>query len=589
MDLDVLRARAIDRFAEWARVRPDECAVRLAGREYSYRHLDRAATAVAARLIRQGAGPDRVVGVVAHRTPEAVAAMLAVLRVGAAYLPVAAEASPSDRAGLLRDAGATVTLTEQDVTPALAAAASGEGDEEVRQFDAPHPESTAYVIRTSGSTGTAKLVAVPYRSIDNLAAMQPAALGVGRPMRILTQTSLTFDVWISDVLLAVCTGSALHISEDRDPDHIVDVVRRHGIELMQAVPALLAGLPPAPLPTLTTVVSGGDLVSQAVLRRFAGPGRRYVNVYGTTEAGVFVTTAPLTPDGDGTFVGHPVPGCRIEILDEGLHRVPDGEVGEICIAGPVLARGYLGRPGATADSFVPDPWAEVPGARMYRSGDLGRRREDGGIEFRGRRDSVVKVRGMRVHLTEIESILGTHPAVRECAVALHEMGVDDHRLVAYVRTAGDVPPSRAELRAALRNRLPEHAVPAHVVQLRELPTTANGKVDRAALPRPDGGTGTRRDDEPRTPTEQTVAEVWCEVLQVPSVSRFDDFFDLGGHSVLVTRTVSRLRSRLGKSLPVDLIFRKRILHKLASALDERTGAEKSLPPISRTRTGASDA
>jgi hypothetical protein len=225
---------------------------------------------------------------------------------------------------------------------------------------------------------------------------------------------------------------------------------------------------------------------------------------------------------------------------------------------------------------------------MYRSGDLGRRREDGGIEFRGRRDSRVKVRGMRVHLAEIESILGTHPAVRECAVARHEMGADDHRLVAYVRTVDDAPLSRAELSAALRDRLPEYAVPAHVVQLQEFPTTANGKIDRAALPRPDGGTGAGRADEPRTPTEQAVAEVWCEVLQVPSVSRFDDFFDLGGHSVLVTRTVSRLRRRLDRALPVDLIFRTRILHELAAALDERADAGKPLPPISPARKGSSD-
>ncbi|WP_250306681.1 amino acid adenylation domain-containing protein, partial [Streptomyces sp. A 4/2] len=436
-------------------------------------------------------------------------------------------------------------------------------------LDVRHP---AYVIYTSGSTGRPKGVVVSHTGVSGLVAAQVDRLGVAPGSRVLQFASPSFDASFWDLCSALLTGAALVLAPAETPlEALTDL--RFSVTHVTLPPSALAALDGTEL-TATTLVVAGEACSPELVQRWA-PGRRMINAYGPTETTVCATMSdPLSPGSGVPPIGRPVAGFRTYVLDERLSVVPPGVAGELYVAGPGLARGYLDRPGLTAGRFTACPFGPA-GARMYRTGDLVRRRPDGELEYVGRADQQVKVRGFRVEPGEVEAALAEHPAVAQAAVA-----AQDDRLVGYVVARSDLAARPAELAAHLRERLPDYLVPTVFMVLDVLPLTPNGKLDRAALPAPEAApAGSGR--VPRTPQEQILAGLFAEVLGVPQVSVDDDFFGLGGHSLLATRLAARVRSVLGVELGLRALFQAPTVAGLAEALAKAGRARPALSPYER--------
>ncbi|HVH13564.1 MAG TPA: condensation domain-containing protein, partial [Longimicrobium sp.] len=410
-------------------------------------------------------------------------------------------------------------------------------------------------------------------------------LGVNDTGAMLQNSSFSFDASVWELLWPLSSGARVVLSPPqahRDLDRLVETIRRSDVRAAFFVPSMLQLLVESggvAESGLRRVMCGGEPFPPALARRMEEllPGVELFNMFGPSEASQAVTGRVQVQEGDATVpLGRPNANTRIYILDENGAPVPVGVPGELYVGGVQMARGYLDRPGLTADRFLPDPYVDQPGARVYRTGDLGRWRRDGRIEFLGRMDFQVKVRGFRIEPAEIEARLGEHPAVRAAVVLAREDTPGEKRLVAYVvadETAGaDV------LRAYLSELLPEYMVPAAYVRLDALPLTPNGKLDRKALPAPEGDVfATRAYEAPVGETEQALAEIWCDVLRIDRVGRWDDFFDLGGHSLLAVRVISRVRQMLGVEIALGDVFTRPVLRDFARALE--TAARSELPPI----------
>ncbi|MGW2248538.1 amino acid adenylation domain-containing protein, partial [Streptomyces hirsutus] len=452
---------------------PDAVALVCGDVELTYRQVDVRANRFAHALRARGVGPEQVVAVALPRSVESVVAVLGTLKAGAAYLPVDPAYPAARIAFMLDDARPTVVVDD----PALVAGAAGlpETDPGVA-VDARHP---AYVIYTSGSTGRPKGVVVSHAGVSGLVAAQVDRLGVAPGSRVLQFASPSFDASFWDLCGAVLTGAALVLAPSDSPlEALTD--RRLGVTHVTLPPSALAAVDGADL-TATTLVVAGEACAPELVARWAA-GRRMINAYGPTETTVCATMSdPLSPGPGAPPIGRPVAGFRVYVLDERLRVVPPGVAGELYVAGAGLARGYLNRPGLTAGRFVACPFGPA-GARMYRTGDVVRRRTDGELEYVGRADDQVKVRGFRVELGEVEAALAEHPDVAQAAVLAR-----DDRLVGYAAARPGVAVRPAELAAYLRDRLPDYLVPSAFVLLEALPLTPNGKLDRAALPAPDPG------------------------------------------------------------------------------------------------------
>ncbi|MFJ6674976.1 amino acid adenylation domain-containing protein [Actinosynnema sp. NPDC091369] len=530
---------------------PDAPAVISADGVVDHRELDERANRLAHLLLAKGARRERVVAVAMPRSVDNVVARLAVLRTGAAYLPIDPE-YPADRiAFMVADAEPLLVL---DALPDLA-------DQPVTAPDvAIHPEDPAYVIYTSGSTGRPKGVVVPHRGLPAFSAAEIDHFDVRPGDRVLQFSSPSFDASVLELCMALPAGAALVVPPPGPllGDQLADVIRTFGVTHALIPPVALATMPDEELPTFRTLIVGGDACPPDLVAKWA-PGRRMVNAYGPTESTVVTSwSEPLEPGGTPP-IGRPIPGTAVRVLDADLRP---GAEGELYVTGVGLARGYLDRPGLTAQRFVADPFGP-PGSRMYRTGDVVRTRADGQLEFVGRADHQVKIRGFRVEPGEIESVLREQPGVEHAVVVARG---EPKRLVAYVvgETGG--------LRERLAGRLPDYLVPSAFVALEAFPLTPNGKLDRDALPEPVVGDAVPEDHvEPRTAAERRVAEVWSEVLGVPRVGAHDDFFALGGDSILAVRALSRLGG-----LPVRAMFDHRTVAALAAALPERDSA-----PIAR--------
>ncbi|MEV5708584.1 amino acid adenylation domain-containing protein, partial [Actinoallomurus sp. NPDC052274] len=526
-------------FRAQAAATPDATAVVFEDEELTYAELAARAAELADRLAGLGAGPERIVAIALPRSVDLVVTELAVAMTGAAYLPIDVTYPPDRVAYLLADAAPVCVVTEEGVEtpdgpPNTALSRSGRVD------------GAAYVIYTSGSTGRPKGVVVTHRGIASLAATQRERLGIGPGSRVLQFASPGFDAAFWE-LVALLSGATLVLAP---ADRLVPGAPL--AELATERRVTHATLPPAALPTLDglppglTLVVAGEACPPELVERWSRD-HRMINAYGPTETTVATTvSAPLS----GRIVppmGTPVANTRVYVLDEYLRPVPPGVPGELYAAGLSLARGYLGRPGRTAERFVADPYG-APGERMYRTGDLVRHRADGRLEYLGRTDHQIKIRGFRVEPGEVESALTGHEAVSQAAVLVREDPPGGRRLVAYV--AGDADP--AELRAFVRDRLPEYMVPAAVVPLPELPLTASGKLDRAALPAPEFRASGRA---PRTPQEELLCRLFAEVLGLDGpVGADDGFFDLGGDSIVAIQLVARAR-REGLVLTAREVFR----------------------------------
>ncbi|MEV7022091.1 amino acid adenylation domain-containing protein [Kitasatospora sp. NPDC093558] len=539
-------------FAAQVAATPDAVALVCDEAELTYRHLNARANRFAHALIARGVGPEQVVAVALPRSVESVVAVLGVLKAGAAYLPVDPAYPAARIAFMLDDARPTVVVDD----PAMVAEGDFPESDPAVVTDPAHP---AYVIYTSGSTGRPKGVVVSHTGVSGLVAAQVERLGLKPGSRVLQFASPSFDASFWDLCSALLTGAALVLAPAEAPlEALAD--RRLDVTHVTLPPSALAALDGAEL-TATTVVVAGEACAAELVARWAS-GRRMINAYGPTETTVCATMSePLSPGPGVPPIGRPVAGFRTYVLDERLQPVPPGVAGELYVAGPGLARGYLNQTGLTAGRFLACPFG-ADGERMYRTGDVVRRRADGELEYVGRADQQVKVRGYRVELGEVEAALAEHPAVAQAAVAAR-----DDRLVGYAAARPGATVHAAELTAYLRDQLPDYLVPAVFVVLDALPLTPNGKLDRAALPAPEAVT-TATGRAPRTPQEQILCELFAEVLGVPQVGVDDDFFDLGGHSLLATRLAARVRSVLGVELGLRALFQAPTVAGLAEALAE---------------------
>ncbi|HEX3525655.1 MAG TPA: amino acid adenylation domain-containing protein [Thermoanaerobaculia bacterium] len=587
------------RFAAQAMATPQAVAVETATRSLTYRELSDRAGRLARRLVALGAGPEVVVAVQADRSPELILGALGVWMAGGVYLPLDPSHPAERRAWALADSGAAFLLAAgEEILPAFSGPVLrlheeiGE-TEEVGDLPPWHGlDNLAYVFYTSGSTGWPKGVMVPHRGLANLSEQtseQTALFAAGPGSRVLLFASPAFDASLLDLALALGSGATLCLVPGRELPGLAAILRERAITHLHLPPSALAALAEGGPPEgLACVILGGEICPAPLAARW-GAGRRLFNDYGPTEATVFATVDELRQGRLTT--GRPLAGVAAHLLDRGLHPVPLGVAGEVCLAGAGLARGYLGRPDLTAERFVPHPCAgpEERGARLYRTGDLARRLPDGCLDVLGRIDRQVKIRGIRVELGEIEAALRRHPGVREAAVLTRSVGDgggDGLSLVAWVSPAGAVEPG--ELRAFLRESLPAPVVPPAVFALDRLPLTANGKVDLDALARLEpasggvsGGVVRSEEAPPRNELEQAVAAAWCEVLGLPSVSRTESFFDLGGHSLLLARVQSRLAETLRREVPLLKLFEHPTVESLAAWLDGTDGKVRPDPDHQR--------
>ena len=583
--------RVHDLFAAQAQRTPHAPALRFAGRATTYAQLDGASARLADRLRSLGAAPETRVGICLERSPEMVVAVLGVLRSGAAYVPLD-PAYPAERlAFLLADSGVTLLVTDPALAGRLPDFAgttvllNGSEEHEVRSaphtaasadgavagcslFPVPCSLSLAYVIYTSGSTGTPKGVLVPHRGVVNLLLAAREHLGAGPGLRMLQAASLSFDASVLEIFGPLTSGGVVVLAPREtllDSQELWSLMIRERVSAVAATPGFLAALPEHSYPELRVVVTGGDRATAETVARWA-PGRRLLNAYAPTEATVYSTVFDCAGAGDGPPpVGRPIANLRAYVLDARMAPVPLGGAGEVYLGGAGVVRGYHGRAGLTAERFVPDPFSGEPGARLYRTGDRARRRADGELEFLGRVDAQVKVRGFRIEPGEVEAALRAHPGVRDAAVAARDDAAGDRRLVAYVVADGE---SAAELRGFLSGRLPEHMVPSAFVALDALPLTPTGKLDRRALRAPEDAAAAVRAPyaAPRTPLEAALAGMWASVLGVERVGVHDDFFELGGHSLHAVRVGTRVREAFGVGLDLRQFFDAPTVAGLAALL-----------------------
>jgi amino acid adenylation domain-containing protein len=575
---------------------PGALAVSGAGTRLTYAELDRDANRIAHYLHSQGVAPEHRVGILLERTPQLLAAILGVLKAGGAYIPID-PGYPAERIQyMLDDAGAAIVLTQQSLLPLVdGSRAKGLCLDRDRAAFASLPSSRlageataanlAYAIYTSGSTGRPKGVQIDHRGLVNLASWHVRAHSVTPSDRATQLAGLGFDATVWEVWPYLIAGASLHMPADD--------VRMSAAQLVEwlAAERITISFLPTPLYEATLgvewpahairrVLTGGDR-----LHRGPGAGAAYelFNHYGPTENSVVTTWGPAQDPTGPPPIGRPLDNTQVYILDPQLRPVPPGAAGELHIGGIGLSRGYIGRPDFTAERFIPNPFSTVPGARLYKSGDRARFLADGSIDFLGRVDAQVKLRGFRLEPGEIETVLAQHPSVGECVVMLRrDPGIAD-RLVAYVTPSGASTPAVADLRKFLAQQLPEYMVPAVFTVLDALPLTPNGKVDRSALPAPDAE---RRDDAatytpPRNPVEEIIAATWAEVLRLPQVGIHDNFFEIGGHSLLATQVASRLRERLDAAFPLRLVFEYPTVAGLAASIRDvrAAGNESALPQI----------
>ncbi|MEU6066690.1 amino acid adenylation domain-containing protein [Streptomyces sp. NPDC047082] len=550
---------------------PEAPAVVSGGVVWSYAELDAAADRVAGELVGRGVGPGGLVGVVLERSVQWVAVQLGVVKAGAAFVPVD-PAYPAERvAYVLEDARPELVVCSSATAgvlpggegperlviddPVVAArlaerSSSADGERVARAAMA----DVAYVIYTSGSTGRPKGVVVSHAGLGGLVASQAERFGVGPGSRVLQFASLSFDAAVSELCVTLCSGAVLVLA---DRAALADVVVEFGVTHVTVPPSVLAVVEELPA-GLGTIVVAGEACPPGVVARWSS-GRRVVNAYGPTEVTVCAAMSdPLTDfPGDGVVVpiGRPIVNTRVFVLDEFLQPVPTGVTGEMYISGKGLARGYLGRPGLTAERFVADPFG-LPGSRMYRTGDLARWRSDGQLVFAGRVDEQVKIRGFRVEPGEVEAVLAAHESVGQ-AVEIARQG----RLVAYVVAAADDGVDGTVLREFVAGRLPDYMVPAVVMVLDALPVTVNGKLDRDALPAA-GFAASASGRDAQTPVEELLCALFAEILGLERVGAEDSFFELGGDSIMSMLLVSRAR-RAGLSFTARQVFERRTPAALA--------------------------
>ncbi|HTZ42891.1 MAG TPA: amino acid adenylation domain-containing protein [Jatrophihabitans sp.] len=579
----------------WARTTPDRAAVTdTDGRTVSYAELNARANRLAHHLIRHGAGPERLVGVCMHRSVNTVVSLLAVLKAGAAYLPLDPDYPADRQAFILADAAAGIVLTDLGVAAELTGLVVDLADPATLDRLAAEPatdpavglrdDNTAYVIYTSGSTGRPKGVQVTHANACRLFEVTAATYGFDPDQVWLCTHSYAFDFSVWEIWGALTTGARVVVASHqvaRDPRRLAEVMRAERVSMLSQTPTAFRALLPELLRVkpagLRYVVFGGEALDVTAVRPwFAEPGvaGTLVNMYGITETTVHVTWkvigAGTAGDAAVSPIGRPLADLRAYVLDRQLAPVPLGVPGEVYVGGAGLSRGYLGRPGLTADRFLPDPFGGSPGGRLYRTGDLAQWTAGGELQYLGRSDHQVKIRGFRIELGEIEARLNEHPEVTEAVVLAREDEPGERRLVGYWVPAAGSQPSVSGLRSWLERTLPGYMVPSAWVQLPSLPLTASGKLDRAVLPAP----GTARPElgarfaAPRSAAESVLVGIWAQVLGLDRVGIHDNFFDLGGDSILSIQIVARAVAA-GLVLTPRMVFEHQTVAEMAANAERR--------------------
>ena len=571
-------------FEDHAARTPDAPAVVFEEERLTYGELDARANQLAHHLRALGVGPEVVVGIYLERSLDMVVALLGILKAGGAYLPLDTYYPESRLSFMLEDARARVLVTREQLVGGLPGYAgravlldkeAGELARQSREKPASGvtEENLAYVIYTSGSTGVPKGTLLPHAGLCNVTRATVRKFGITPDKRVLQFASLNFDASVWQIFMALHAGAPLHLVTQEALFSIPSLSRlicEYGATTADLPPAVLSLLPPESVPTLRTVSTGGERCAVDLATRWSQD-RSFYNVYGPTETTVAASwyLVESVPAGATNIpIGRPLDNVRMYVLDADLEPTPAGIPGELHIGGAGVARGYFERPAATAQKFVPDPFAAEFGGRLYKTGDLVRYLPDGNIEFLGRLDNQVKLRGFRIELGEIEAALEACPGIRDAVVLIKDTAAGDKRLVAYVL------PEKAErnlvddLRRALRQRLPDFMVPSVFVLLESLPLMPNGKVNLKALPEPDELRPEVKTEfvGPRTPIEETVADIWSQLLGVQRIGVNDNFFELGGHSLLVTQVMSRLSDVFGVELPLRLLFESPTVAGLAAAI-----------------------
>ncbi|MGA3978868.1 amino acid adenylation domain-containing protein, partial [Ralstonia nicotianae] len=568
---------------------PDAVAVVHEARQLTYAQLNAQANRLAHRLIALGVRPDARVALCMTRGVEMVVGLLGILKAGGAYVPLDPNHPPARLAAMLEDCAPAAVVVKDALPSGLPAqglpVVSLDEADTARDSPAGNPDADAlgltsrhlaYVIYTSGSTGLPKGVMVEHRSVMNLwQALEQTVYGEGRPCaRVALNAALSFDASVQ-ALVQLLSGRCLVIVPQAirlDAAALSAFLKDQRIDVFDCTPAqldlLVAGGAFDDAPGLPgAILVGGDAMAASTWDTLCRTdGVRVYNVYGPTECTVDATLCALRGQSGRPSIGRPLANTRAYLLDARQQPVPVGVAGELCIGGAGVARGYLNRPELTAERFLPDPFSGEAGARMYRTGDLGRWLPDGRIEYLGRNDHQVKIRGFRIEPGEIQAVLEQHPDVVQAAVVAHEDAAGGKQLVGYAVAAGAARLEPAALRRYLAERLPDYMVPAAMVRLDALPLTANGKIDRQALPAPDFGAGANA-RAPLTPNEHALAALFAEALGLDKVGIDDSFFDLGGHSLLATRLVSRIRAELDAALPVRALFEAPSVALLAQRLN----------------------
>ncbi|HZI05051.1 MAG TPA: amino acid adenylation domain-containing protein, partial [Archangium sp.] len=571
---------------------PDAVAVEYEGQTLTYRALNSRANQLAHHLRASGIGPESRVGLCLERSLELVVGILGILKAGGTYVPLD-PAYPADRLSfMLQDTGVMVIVTQEDLADELPVQGSlfvcldaDWAQVQVRPEDnlssSITADNVAYIMYTSGSTGRPKGVCVPHRGVVRL--VQGSTFIAMGPQEVFLQLApISFDASTLELWGALLHGARLVVYPAGTPslEELGAKLVRSSISTLWLTAALfeqMQATQPEALRGVRQLLAGGDVLPVGRVKERLAQGGLLVNGYGPTENTTFTCCYPMrdvSQVGHSVSIGKPIASTQVYLLDASMQPVPVGVAGELYTGGDGLAAGYLNRPELTAEKFVPHPFSTQPGARLYRTGDLARYLPDGRIEFLGRIDNQVKVRGFRIELGEIESVLAQHAQVREATVLVREDVPGDKRLVAYVVAKdSESPPDTSALRAWMKERLPEYMVPPAYVVLDAMPLSPNGKVDRKALPAPDGSPSDKAGFEaPRTDTEVKLADIWRSLLGLERVGLSDDFFELGGHSLLATQVVVRIREAFHLELPLRELFDTPTLAGLAGRIDASRGS-----------------
>lgn len=573
---------------------PDAVAVVFEEQQLTYQELNNRANQLAKYLCNLGVKPDVLVGISVERSIEMLVGLLGILKAGGAYVPLDPKYPQERLSYMLADSGIKVLLTQQSLLETLPPTSVRVVclDTDWQMIEC-QPEDNleresflgnlAYVIYTSGSTGKPKGVLIEHQGLCNLAQVHRNIFDVKSTSNVLQFASVSFDASVSEIFMALTSGATLVLgtaSQLMPGDDLRQILVERGITHVTLPPSVLAVLSINELPALGQIIVAGETCPSELVNQWS-VGRRFFNAYGPTESTVCATIAEINEDSEKITIGRPIANTQVYILNSYLQPVPIGVIGELYIGGDGLARGYLNRRELTAEKFMFNPFSNQAEARLYKTGDLARYLPDGSIEFRGRADNLVKIRGFRIELGEIETTLAQHSDVSEAVVIVREDVPGDQQLVAYIVSESQSTATSSKLRSFLKAKLPNYMVPSAFVTLTKLPLTPNGKINRRALPKPDGSNNLEKDTyvAPRNELERQIATVWKQVLHLEKVGTHENFFDLGGHSLLLAQVQSKLGKQLqgiiDKDISVMNLFTYPTISELAQYLASKDSLEET--------------